>query len=484
MNEATNAPRVFISYSWSSVEHTAWVADLGKRLMSDGIDVVLDQWSLEDGHDVNFFMEKMVSDPSIKRVVIISDSAYASKADGRTGGVGTETQIISKEVYDSVDQNKFIPVVMERDEHGKVCLPVFLKTRKYIDFSDADQEADAYEQLLRNIYERPKLRKPALGKPPAHIFDDSAMSVSSAQKSKRFREIVTSGKGEPKLLFNDFAEEFISNLEDLRITYSHEIKDSWCDVIKQNIDSAKLHRDVFVDAVLVAAGSSVASNLVPLIIDFFERVLSLTERPEGLGSSFEVSQDNYRFLAYEMFLYTIGSLIKSKNYAGVNQLISHQYVSPNTYGGEYMESHSFTSFNQVAKSLEEFCSQQGNSRRLSVMADLLHDRATRKDVRYSDLFQAEAVLCLAADGRGWYPWSMIYSRGIGKLELFVRAQTVDGFKPLAEMLSMKSPKDLVEKMDSSPISKIMRSGAFFRADVDLGPLNYNELKRMWGERSS
>lgn len=119
-------PKVFVSYSWSSDEHTAWVADLGERLMSDGIDVVLDQWSLEDGHDVNVFMEKMVSDPSIKRVVIISDAVYASKADGRKGGVGTETQIISKEVYDSVDQNKFVPVLKERDEQGNACACRFI----------------------------------------------------------------------------------------------------------------------------------------------------------------------------------------------------------------------------------------------------------------------------------------------------------------------------------------------------------------------
>ena len=484
MTEAAQPPRVFISYAWSSEKHTAWVADLGKRLMSDGIDVELDQWSLEEGHDVNFFMEKMVSDPSIKRVVIISDSAYASKADGRTGGVGTETQIISKKVYNSVDQNKFIPIVMERDEQGNACLPIFLMSRKYIDFSSSDQEAVAYEQLIRNIFERPTLRKPALGKPPSHIFDDSTVSVSSAQKAKRFREIVTSGKGEPKLSFNDFAEEFIANLEELRLTYSHDLKDTWCDVIKQNIDSAKLHRDVFVDTIWVAAISSVASNIVPLVIDLFEKVLSLTERPEGIGSSYEVSQDNYKFLVYEMFLYTVASLIKSKNYTSVKQLITHQYVAATTYGGDYMVSHRFTSFNQFSKSLEEVCSQQGNSRRLSVMADLLHNRATRKDIRYSDLYQAEAVLCLAAGGRVWYPRSMIYSRGIGKLELFLRAETVEGFKPLAEMLSMKSPKELVVRLDSEPITRMIRSRAFIHADVDLGHLNYDQLKILWGDRTS
>jgi hypothetical protein len=197
------SPKIFISYSWSSDEHIAWVASLGERLMSDGIDVILDQWSLEDGHDVNAFMEKMVSDPSIKRVVSVSDSVYASKANARKGGVGTETQIISEEVYDLVDQNKFIPILKERDEKGVEFLPIYLKSRKYIDFSDTDQEADAYDQLVRNIFERPKRRKPVLGKPPAHLFDELANSVSSAQKAKRFREIVTSGKGAPALAFDE-----------------------------------------------------------------------------------------------------------------------------------------------------------------------------------------------------------------------------------------------------------------------------------------
>jgi len=477
------APKVFISYSWSSDEHTAWVADLGERLMSDGIDVVLDQWSLEDGHDVNAFMEKMVSDPTIKRVVIISDSVYASKADGRKGGVGIETQIISKEVYDSVDQNKFIPVLKERDEKGTACLPIYLKSRKYIDFSEADQEADAYDQLVRNIFERPKRRKPVLGMPPAHLFDETANSVSSAQKAKRFREIVSSGKGSPTLAFDDFTSDFISNLEELRIAHSHEKKETWCDVIKGNIASSILHRDVFIDVIVAASRSLSVEEFLPQLTQVLEKVLPLTERPEGLNSSFEVSEDNFKFIVYELFLYTVATLIKAKKYDGVRVLLTHRYVAPRTYGGEYMESHDFTDFNRHTRSLEEFCSQQGNSRRLSVMADLLRERATRKDMRYSDLFQAEAILCLAANGYGWYPRSMIYSRNIGTLELFLRAETAEGFRPIGTMLAMKSQKELVERLEAESVSKMFNSSDFFRAGITLSPFNYSELKRMWGDRA-
>lgn len=448
--------------------------------MSDGIDVILDQWSLEDGHDVNAFMEKMVSDPSIKRVVIVSDSVYASKANARKGGVGTETQIISEEVYDSVDQNKFIPILKERDEKGVEFLPIYLKSRKYIDFSDTDQEADAYDQLVRNIFERPKRRKPVLGKPPAHLFDELANSVSSAQKAKRFREIVTSGKGAPALAFDDFTSDFISNLEELRITYSSEKKATWCEEIRNNIATSILHRDVCVDVIAAAARSLPGEEFMPQLVQFLEKILPFTKGLEGLVPSFDVSEDNFKFIVYELFLYSIAALILTKKYDGVRLLLTHRYVAPTTYGGTKMEAHDFTDFNQYAKSLEEFCSQQGNSRRLSVMADLIYERATRKDIRYSDVFQVEALLCLAMCGRGWYPRSMIYSRKIGTLELFLRAETHDGFQPLATMLGMRSQKELIESLESECISRMFRSSAFFLADVSLDPFNYSALKRMWG----
>ncbi len=218
----SQTPKVFISYSWTNDEHTIWVADLSERLMNDGIVVVLDQWDLQDGQDLNDFMEQMVKDPEINRVIIVSDATYTAKADGRKGGVGTETQIISQEVYESVDQTKFVPVLRERDAEGKACLPIYLKSRKYIDFSDPENDSEAYDQLLRNIYERPRRKKPTLGTAPSHIFDDEATVVSSAQRAKRFREFVVSGKGNPIAVFDEFAEEFIGNIEQLRMTYSRD----------------------------------------------------------------------------------------------------------------------------------------------------------------------------------------------------------------------------------------------------------------------
>ena len=96
--------------------------------MSDGINTKLDKWDLREGQDKNVFMESMVSDDKISKVLVICDKLYTEKADNRKGGVGTESQIISKEVYDKVNQEKFIPIVREYDENGKPYLPIYFKS--------------------------------------------------------------------------------------------------------------------------------------------------------------------------------------------------------------------------------------------------------------------------------------------------------------------------------------------------------------------
>src|SRR5688572_21595555 len=111
----SSPPRLFISYSWSSAEHEQWIIDLATELVSNGVDVILDKWVLREGHDTIAFMEKMVTDPTIKKVILVCDQTYAAKTDGRAGGVGTEAQIISAEVYAKESQEKFVAVIAEKD---------------------------------------------------------------------------------------------------------------------------------------------------------------------------------------------------------------------------------------------------------------------------------------------------------------------------------------------------------------------------------
>lgn len=383
-------------------------------------------------------------------------------------------------MHESVDQNKFVPLLRERDLNGAACLPVHICSRKYIDFSDPDLEADAYDQLLRNIFERPRRRKPILGRPPSHIFEDSPTPVTSAQKAKRFREMLASGKGKPSVVFENFSDEFVANLEDLRVTFTRNAESSWCDLLRENISHSLAHRDVFVDVVRTGTQHMEHRNFTPLILGLLERILPFRERPEPhTGAACDASQDNYRFINYELFLYTVAAFIAAKKFDEARALIDYRYVAPRRYGGDQLEGHDFTDFNERANSLEDICSQQGSSRRLSVMADLLHDRADRKDTKYSELLQADVVLCLATKGRDWFPRSLIYSRGIGKLELFLRAVTTDGFQPLGVMIGAGRPQEMLEMINSDRLRSVWQGNTLWSADLTLDALNIEELTHAW-----
>ena len=121
-------PKVFISYSWTAKDKAR---NLAERLLADGVDVVMDIYDLKEGMEKYAFMQRIVSDPSVERVLILCNKAYKEKADNFEGGVGDEAMIISPELYGKVEQQKFIPIVLEKDEEGRPYLPVILKARIY-----------------------------------------------------------------------------------------------------------------------------------------------------------------------------------------------------------------------------------------------------------------------------------------------------------------------------------------------------------------
>lgn len=72
-------PKLFISYSWTDQQHAQWVLDLATNLRQSGVDVILDKWDLKEGHDAFKFMEKMVSDPEVNKVLMICNKSYSEK---------------------------------------------------------------------------------------------------------------------------------------------------------------------------------------------------------------------------------------------------------------------------------------------------------------------------------------------------------------------------------------------------------------------
>ena len=218
-------PKLFISYCWSSAEHEEWVLRLGTELRENGVDVILDKWDLKEGNDANAFMEQMVSNDDIKKVILVIDEQYSKKANKRTGGVGTETQIISAEVYESVEQNKFVAVIANRDHEGNARLPVFYKSRIYIDLSDEDLYGKNFEQLLRWVYDKPFNVKPELGNKPAFLNEESSVSLGTSVAFRRLIEAIKNSRPHAHGALVEYVNVFSDNLSKFRLEPSHGVTD-------------------------------------------------------------------------------------------------------------------------------------------------------------------------------------------------------------------------------------------------------------------
>lgn len=216
--------KVFISYSWTTEEHEEWVLNLATRLRENGVDIILDKWDLKDGQDIYAFMESMVRAEETDKVLVICDKGYKERANLRKGGVGTETQIISPQIYEDVKQEKFIPIIAERNEVGEAYIPTYMSTRKYIDLSSPDNFETAYEALLRNLYERPQYRKPALGNAPSFIFEDDIQHFKTANINKQLQDAFVRNPVRAGSLIREFEDAFFQHLEQFKI---QEYEKSW-----------------------------------------------------------------------------------------------------------------------------------------------------------------------------------------------------------------------------------------------------------------
>jgi len=161
-------PKVFISYSHDSQEHKKWILDFGTRLRQTGVDAILDQWELKPGDDLPSFMEKNLNVSDY--ILMICTDKYVEKANAGSGGVGYEKMIITSELLSSIDSNKIIPLIKQYGSHN---VPTFLKTKKYIDFSDNASFEYIFDELIRTIHSSPLFEKPEIGNNPFKPIEET-----------------------------------------------------------------------------------------------------------------------------------------------------------------------------------------------------------------------------------------------------------------------------------------------------------------------
>ena len=439
-------PKAFISYSWTDQAYKEYVRLLADQLLADGIDVILDVYELQEGDDKHAYMERMVTDDSVTHVLVFSDKAYSNKANQRKAGVGTESQIISKEVYDSVSQNKFIPIVLQFDDDGQPCLPTFLQSRIWIDFSSDQKVNENWERLIRIIYGKPEFIKPAIGSTPSYISSDTPVpAVGVSAKFNSLRQAIMQNKTGVGLYRQDFLDSCLGYADELRVRKDPNVE-SIGEKVLEDAHQLKVLRDPLVDWVLLEGEFTHEGAFSEIIIEFLEKLRELKSRPAELTSWRPSWFEAHTLFVYEVFLYFIAALLKTKSYGTLNQIYTTHYLLPGIERERDKHFEKFVSFWGYSTTLQSVLAPEGRNL-LSPAAELLKRHADRHGFPFSEIMQAELLTLLMSLITPdiyfhWQPQSLHYSGHGDQYPFFVRAAQHQHFKKMAIITGIDNADEL------------------------------------------
>ncbi|MDD2286657.1 MAG: TIR domain-containing protein [Paludibacter sp.] len=449
----TTCPRVFISYSWSSETHKDWVLSFAHALSAVGVDVVLDRWVLNPGCDKYVFMEKCVHDPDIQKVLIICDKLYKTKADSRKGGVGDETLIISPEMYRNENQEKFIAVVVELDESGEACLPIYLKSRIYIDLHNRKLDGDNFKDLVRNIYGKPSLKKPQLGSAPDWLDeepqpqDELQKIVSSFEKEVSIPDMSASRSAQ-------FIELFIKKLND----YDDADFNCTADSNVQKLQKIQPLLNTYMDFLYnhIYSTENTGEFVTKLFEDLYNRV------GVAKGTYRDDQYQEYEYFIWECFVSTAALLLTNERFADLHEILSHTYYLRHDYfKTAEIKPQTYCHFCRAAPSINEGLKNLHSEKNLlSYSAEYFINQIplpskipTQVHLVYADIFLHQYSYIITDDRvfftRHWSPFTYVYKND-EKSPFMIRLSSRKYCEKIKYLFGAESVEDLKKIIASHP----------------------------------
>jgi hypothetical protein len=484
---SADAPKVFISYSWKPFQHQQKVIALAERLMNDGVHAIIDVWDLREGQDKNQFMESMVTNPEVRRVLIICNKSYKEKADSRTGGVGTESLIMSNEIYSKADQTKFVPLIFEADEKGEAYLPVFVHSRIYLDFKDDEVFEDSYEKLLRNIFDKPTHKRPVLGIRPSYLDEEQPIFLPTAHRVAAIKAAFASERKNAPQLVREYFQVFLRAIKNFEPKENEFTTENYIELVLSRIDQMRPLRDDFL-AFLEVYCSAIPVLDTEAIHDFFEELTQYFVESGAYTSDNYLSSIQYdylRFFAYELLLYFVAALLKYNHYNELGSFLHDTYVITQQYREPQAES--FVTFDAYNFTLNKHYNTKYSTNRTSVVADKIKERV-QQGYTFEELQQADALLHiisvfhrLTPGDRSsrwfWLPETSVYNAH--RLPFFDKLISARYFERVKQVFGVSSAQDIAKLLASFQSDEHMKN-SYRRISWDYRGLP--DIEKLMGEK--
>jgi MinD-like ATPase involved in chromosome partitioning or flagellar assembly len=162
-------PRVFISYSHDSPEHSARVLALAQQLRLDGIDGNLDQFHNNKLIDWRRWYEEQLRPGNSDFVLTICSAEYKrrieSGADANAGhGVFWEGGILSKQLHEDKAMSRFIPILLDDEPEDSLLTPFRGFTWFRVRGFGVQSGDEGYNKIYRLLTNQPNVIKAHTGR--------------------------------------------------------------------------------------------------------------------------------------------------------------------------------------------------------------------------------------------------------------------------------------------------------------------------------
>lgn len=294
-----------------------------------------------------------------------------------------------------------------------------------------------YEQLLRDIFDKPLIKKPALGTMPAFLETEEPILLSTA-KEQRFLKV----KNEESSSFKDWVERYleklIASLGQFKISFRVGNAKDLVDLIEKSIDSMQVVTNDFINFLETVSANEECKG--EQFVDFFENLLQYYEDNNiALPTSDSVSylvNDNYRFFNYELFLSFASIMLKHQRFDIIRDVVSADFcILSNRMGREVMPLN-YVEFQKYNYTLDRFKKNLTNSNLISEAATLLKSKMEGK--LFEEMVEADILLYYLSlvyvkteeVYDTWYPELSIYNSSFTILPKLVSSRYFEKAKVL------------------------------------------------------
>lgn len=465
------APKLFVSYSWTDQAHIDWVLQLATDLRSFGVEAIIDRWHLREGQDAHSFMESMVRSGEVNKAILVCDQKYVNRANNREGGVGAESQIVTSTIYSDVGQTKFTAVVRESSESGEPMLPNFLASRIFIDFRVDELYPESLRQLVRWAFDKPLHREPEVGPRPAFLNDQVNYepirfnAVSSIGHSSEYRHTLLRFFDEAIKQKSDFSVKMISGEENDETIYKNIF--SLAPVIGQVISEMS-------DVLLDREFSIIESER---FVDYLSNIFNNYNKGPTNWSA-----DPTKFYGQFLLTCVLSRCVKFRRFDTARTLLASKILKFND-NGLTAELKNLSRMNSHVVSLEA-----RNARlklnRASLHSDIIKEICSLLKIDFVEYMQADLIFCLSESQKGgrWWPDSLLYATDLhGAFPWFAKATEPNMRREIMSLIGVSEKKDLlnlVSRIDSGEIAVRWQS-AFSNANLKA-LANFSEIMVTYG----